>query len=222
MRLQDKIELARGGREVDLLVTNCRLVNVLSGDVHPASVAVAGGIVVGLDDGYRAREVLDLGGRFLAPGLIDAHVHLESSMVSVGQFARAVVPRGTTCVVTDCHEIANVMGVDGIRYIIDSAASLPLDVFVMLPSCVPATHLETSGAVLEAADLEPLLLEPSVIGLGELMNFPGAVSGDPGVLAKLEMAWGRPVDGHAPGLRGKDLSAYIAAGPDSDHECVDP
>ncbi|MBM3957627.1 MAG: adenine deaminase, partial [Gemmatimonadetes bacterium] len=211
----ERIRAARGGGEVDLLLADCRLVNVLSGEVHQTSVAVDGGVVVGLGEGYEARNRVDAGGRFVIPGLIDAHVHTESSMVAVGRFASAVVPRGTTAVVTDCHEIANVMGVPGIEYIMESAAGVPLDVYVVLPSCVPATPLETSGAVLEAADLEPLLDRPGVVGLGEVMNFPGTIAGDPSVVAKLELFAGRPVDGHAPGLSGRDLCAYIAAGPDS-------
>lgn len=212
------IKLAHGEAQADLLLENCLLVNVLEGRLHPASIAIAGGMVVGLDSGYSAKETIDLEGRYVAPGLIDAHVHLESSMMTVGEFARAVVPHGTTAVFTDCHEIANVLGSDGVRYMIDSAAGAPLDVFVMLPPCVPATHLETSGAVLEAGDLEPLMDLPGVVGLGELMNFPGTIAGDPGVLAKLALFEGRPVDGHAPGVTGKDLAAYVAAGPDSDHE----
>ncbi len=220
MSILERVRQARGNGEIDLLLTGCRLVNVLSGRVHPASVAVADGVVVGLDDGYNAKRTLDLGGKYLAPGLIDAHVHIESSMVTIPQFARAVVPRGTTTVFTDCHEIANVMGVDGIKYMMESAALCPLEVYVMLPSCVPATPLETAGAVLEAADLEPLIDVPGVVGLGELMNFPGAINGAPDVIAKVELFRGRPIDGHAPGLSGRDLAAYIAAGPDSEHECT--
>lgn len=220
MGIAGSVRAARGEGEVDLLLVNCRLVNVLSGEVHGTSIAVDSGTVVGLGDGYAARRSIDLEGRFVVPGLIDAHVHMESSMVAVPRFAGAVVPRGTTAVITDCHEIANVMGAAGVDYIIDSAKGVPLEVFVMLPSCVPATTLETSGAVLDAKDLGPLMSRPGVLGLGELMNFPGAVAGDPSVVAKLELFAGRPVDGHAPGLTGMDLCAYIAAGPDSDHECV--
>lgn len=220
MELERTIALARGEGQADLLIRNCRLVDVLAGRVHPAEVAVAGGIVVGLDPGYHASRTIDLGGRYLAPGLIDAHVHLESSMVTVPQFARATVTRGTTAVVTDCHEIANVHGLDGIRYMIDSSERLPLDVWVMLPPCVPATPLENAGAVLGASDLAVLAGHPSVKGLGELMNFPGTIAGAPDVMEKLALFAGRPVDGHAPGLGGRDLAAYIAAGPDSDHECV--
>ena len=218
--LEERIKLARGSGKVDLLLTNCKLVNVLSGTIHPASIAVVGDTVVGIDGEYSARETLDIGGRYVAPGFADAHVHLESSMVSVAGFAEAVVPRGVTTVFTDCHEIANVMGLEGIRYIINSAADIPMDVFVLLPPCVPATPLETSGAVLEAEDLESMMGEPRVIGLGELMNFPGTIAGDPKILAKLALFPDGPVDGHAPGLSGNDLSAYIAAGPDSDHECT--
>ena len=222
MGITGSVRAARGEGEVDLLLVNCRLVNVLSGEVHGTSIAVDSGTVVGLGDGYAARRSIDLEGRFVVPGLIDAHVHMESSMVAVPRFAGAVVPRGTTAVITDCHEIANVMGAAGVDYIIDSAKGVPLEVFVMLPSCVPATTLETSGAVLDAKDLGPLMSRPGVLGLGELMNFPGTVAGDPSVVAKLELFAGRPVDGHAPGLTGMDLCAYIAAGPDSDHECVTP
>src|SRR5512136_2954160 len=146
----ERIAAARGDRDVDLAITNCLLVNVLSGRVHPATVAISGGVIVGIDGGYRARQTIDLSGRYMAPGLIDAHVHIESSMLTVAGFAAAVVPRGTTTVVTDCHEIANVIGLAGVRYMLDCAALSPLDVFVMLPSCVPASPLETSGAVLEA------------------------------------------------------------------------
>jgi adenine deaminase len=220
MDLERLISLARGAEEVDLLLTNCLLVNVLSGRVHPASIAMVGGLVVGLDKDYPARETVDLGGSYVAPGFMDAHVHLESSMLTVGEFARAVVPHGTTAVITDCHEIANVMGKAGIEYMLESARGSTLDVYVMLPSCVPATPLETSGAVLDADALELLRDLPEAIGLGEFMNFPGVIAGDPAVLAKLALFQGMPIDGHAPGLSGKDLSAYIIAGPDSDHECV--
>ncbi len=222
MEKQNLLSFARGEGELDLLIENCMLVNVLSGTIHRASVAVKDGFIVGLESVAKAKKVIDLEGRYLAPGLIDAHVHLESSMVSVPQFARAVVPRGTTCVVTDCHEIANVMGVEGVTYVLSQSKLVPLDVFIMLPSCVPATHLETSGASIGVEELRELVDEPGVIGLGEVMNYPGVISGDPGILSKIAMFEGKPIDGHAPGVRGKDLSAYILAGPDSDHECVDP
>ncbi|MFN2166133.1 MAG: adenine deaminase, partial [Anaerolineae bacterium] len=175
--------------------------------------------VVGFGD-YPARQVVDLGGKYLCPGFIDAHVHLESSMVQPAEFARAVVPHGTTAVVCDPHEIANVLGLAGVRYILDASEGLPLSVYVMAPSCVPATHMETAGAELSAADLETLWSHERVIGLAEMMNFPGVLFRAPDVLAKLRSAGDRPIDGHAPGLSGLDLNAYVAAGIRSDHECT--
>ncbi len=219
---EDLLVYARGEGELDLLLENCMLVNVLSGTVHRASVAVKNGVIVGLEGFTKAKKVINLEGRYIAPGLIDSHVHLESSMVSVSQFARAVVPRGTTTVVTDCHEIANVLGTRGIKYILSESRLVPLDVFVMLPSCVPATNLETSGAIIGVTELEEMMHEPGVIGLGEVMNYPGVINGLPDVLSKIALFEGKPVDGHAPGLRGRELSTYILAGPDSDHECTDP
>jgi adenine deaminase len=221
MKLNERIQAARGGRPSDLLVVNARIVDVFTGAVFPGSVAVAEGRFVGFGD-HPAREVLDLGGRFLAPGFIDSHVHIESSMMAVSEFARAVVSRGTTAVVADPHEIANVLGAEGIRYMLRCAAGQPVSVHYALPSCVPATDLETSGAVLRAADLEEFFADPRVVALGEMMNFPGVLAGDPEVLAKIEAARraGKPVDGHAPGLSGSDLMAYVAAGITSDHECT--
>ena len=213
------VEVARGDAPADLVVKNARLVNVRSGEIHDADIAVYDGRVAGFG-AYEAAETVDLKGAYVCPGLIDAHVHIESSMVSVPEFARAVVPRGTTAVVTDPHEIANVLGVPGIGYMLESAEGLPLRVFVMASSCVPATHMETAGATLEAADLKTLFEHPRVIGLAEVMNFPGVFLGAPEVLAKIEAAGDRPVDGHAPGLSGPPLNAYIAAGVASDHECT--
>lgn len=217
---RERVELlavARGDEPAELLLRNARLVNVHSGEIHEADIAIHAGRIAGLGD-YAAERAIDLEGLYVCPGLIDAHVHIESSMVTVPEFARAVVPRGTTAVVTDPHEIANVLGVAGIRYMLDSSEGLPLAVFVMASSCVPATDMETSGAELDAEDLRPLFEHPRVIGLAEVMNFPGAYQGDPGVLAKIEAAGDRPIDGHAPGLTGKALNAYVAAGIGSDHE----
>ncbi len=211
---------ARGEEEADLLLVGGRVVDVFEGRVEERAVALAGGRIAGFGE-RPAREVLDLKGAYLCPGFIDGHVHVESSMMVLPEFARAVVPRGTTAVVTDYHEIANVLGAEGLRYMMRLAEGLPLDVLVMLPSCVPATPMETAGAALEVEDLVPLRDLPSVIGLGEMMNFPGVVHGDPSVMAKLEAFRDLPVDGHAPGLRGRDLDAYLAAGVESDHECVD-
>lgn len=216
------LAVARGDEPADLLLRNARLVNVLSGEIHPADIAVAGGVITGLGGGrpLEAREEIDLGGLYLAPGFIDAHVHIESSMVPPAEFARAVVPCGVTTAVTDPHEIGNVLGLAGIRFMLDDAEGAPLDVLVNASSCVPATDLETSGARLEAGDLASLLGHPRVLGLAEVMNFPGVVGGDPGVLAKLQAFRGRPIDGHCPGLSGPLLYAYVAAGIHNDHECT--
>ncbi|UCC72879.1 MAG: adenine deaminase [Gemmatimonadota bacterium] len=213
------VEVARGDAPADLLLENARLVNVRSGEIHDADIAIYEGRIAGFG-AYQAAQTIDLHGAHVCPGLIDAHVHIESSMVSVPEFARAVVPRGTTAVVTDPHEIANVLGVPGIRYMLDSSEGLPLRVFAMASSCVPATHMETAGAKIEAADLAPLFEHPRVIGLAEVMNFPGVFLGVPEVLAKIAAAGDRPVDGHSPGLSGLPLNAYLAAGVGSDHECT--
>lgn len=215
--LRRLIAVARGERPADLLLKNARLINTHAGEYHDADIALFGGRVAGLGS-YRARRTIDLKGRFVCPGFIDAHLHLESSMVTPPQFARAVVPRGTTAVVTDPHEIANVLGVAGIRYLLDVSENLPLRVFVMAPSCVPATALETSGAAIGPREIARLLEHPRVLGLAEVMNYPGVLSGDEEVLAKLLAVGDRPIDGHAPGLAGKDLNAYVAAGIGTDHE----
>ncbi|HEX9944252.1 MAG TPA: adenine deaminase [Thermoanaerobaculia bacterium] len=220
MDLPRLLAVARGDEPADLLLRNGRLVNVLAGEVHPADVAVAGGVIAGFGEGYEAREVIDVEGRFVAPGWIDAHVHIESSMVPPAEFARAVVPRGVTTVITDPHEIGNVLGLAGIRFMLDDSEGAPLDVLVNAPSCVPATHLETSGARLEADDLATLLAHPRVLGLAEVMNYPGVIAGSEEVLAKLRAFRGRPLDGHCPGLSGHRLNAYAAAGIGNDHECT--
>ena len=220
--LSHLLAVARGDRPADILIKNARVVNVFTGEVYPADVAVAGAWIAGVGAGYAGRREVDLAGRYLVPGLIDAHVHLESSMVTPYEFARAVVPRGTTTVVADPHEIANVAGLEGIRYILEASEGLPLSVLVTLPSCVPATPLATSGARLEAADLEAFADHPRVLGLAEFMNVPGAVRGEPEALAKLLAFRDRHVDGHAPAVRGKWLQAYAAAGPRTDHESTTP
>ncbi|MEI8003592.1 MAG: adenine deaminase [Methanothrix sp.] len=217
--LQELIAAARGEIEVDLLLAGGSVANLLSGEVHRADVAIHKGRIAGFDCSS-ARQTLELEGKIIAPGFIDSHVHIESSMVTVPEYARAVVPRGTTTVVADPHEIANVWGEKGIRYILASSREVPLNVFVMLPSCVPATNLETSGASLDADALAGLMQEERVLGLAEVMNYPGVIFRDPEVMKKLAMAGRRPVDGHAPGLTGRDLSAYISAGIRSDHECT--
>jgi adenine deaminase len=217
--LEERIKAASGEGKVDLLIKNGRVVDVFSGQVEKKDVAVFGGVIVGFED-YQSREIIDIKGDFLCPGLIDGHVHIESSMVTIPQFARAVLPNGTTSVIIDPHEIANVLGADGVRFMAESAKGIPLNIFIMLPSCVPATHMETGGANLKANDLKPLLKEPWAIGLAEMMNFPGVIYRDPEVLKKIEMAKGKRIDGHAPALSGKGLYAYLTAGIRSDHECT--
>lgn len=216
---EEMIAAARGEVEVDLLLSGGRVANLLSGEVQSADVAIHKGRIAGFDCSS-ARRVLEMDGRVLAPGFIDGHVHIESSMVTVPEFARAVVPRGTTTVVADPHEIANVWGEAGIRYILESSRNVPLNVHVMLPSCVPATNLETGGAALDAEDLAGLMDEEGVLGLAEVMNYPGVIFRDPQVMKKIALAGKRRVDGHAPGLSGRDLAAYIGAGIRSDHECT--
>jgi len=220
MTLEELLAVARGDRPADVVLTNIRLVDVFSGEVLPTDLALAGGKVAGFGTDYEGKETVDLGGRYVAPGLIDAHVHIESSLVRPAEFARAVVPGGVTTVITDPHEIANVCGLDGMRYMLRDAAGVPLEVFVNASSCVPATDLGTAGAALDAEALATLLDEPRVLGLAEVMNFPGVVHGDPAVLAKLRAFAGRVLDGHAPGLSGKALNAYASSGISSDHEAT--
>jgi adenine deaminase len=191
----------------------------MSCQIEKKDVAILGGMIVGFGD-YQTKKTIDVKGDFLCPGFIDGHVHIESSMVTIPEFARAVLPHGTTTVVTDPHEIANVLGQEGIRFMAESAKGALLNVFIMLPSCVPATHMETSGAILKASDLKPLFKEPWAIGLAEMMNFPGVIFRNPEVLKKIEMARGKRIDGHAPMLSGKGLYAYLTAGIRSDHECT--
>ena len=217
--LRDRIRVAHGEGKADLLIKNGRVVDVFSGQIEKKEVAIYDGTIVGFGD-YRAKKVVDVNGQFLCPGLIDGHVHIESSMVTIPEFARAVVPHGTTSVVIDPHEIANVLGVRGIRFMAESAKNVPLNVFIMIPSCVPATHLETSGATLTSSDIKRLLREPWAIGLAEMMNFPGVIFRNPEVLKKIEVARGKRIDGHAPLLTGKELYAYLTAGIRSDHECT--
>jgi adenine deaminase len=219
--LEERIRIASGEGKADLLIRNGRVINVFSGEIEKKDVAISGGVVIGFGD-YRAKKIIDVKGNFLCPGLIDGHVHIESSMVTIPEFARSVLLNGTTTVVIDPHEIANVLGQKGIRFMAESAKGIPLNVFVMIPSCVPATPMETSGATLKAADLKPLLKEPWAIGLAEMMNFPGVISRDPEVLKKIEVAKGKRIDGHAPMLSGKGLYAYLTAGIRSDHECTTP
>ncbi len=216
------LAVARGDEPADLVLKGGRVINVFTGEIAEADVALAGGLIAGIGEGYAGHQEVHIGERYICPGLIDAHVHIESSMVTPFQFARAVVPRGTTTVVCDPHEIANVVGTAGIRYMLEASEGLPLTVYVNLPSCVPATPMGTAGAELTVEDLVPLADHPRVLGLAEMMNLPGLVLGVPEVVAKVEAFRDRVIDGHAPGFSGKWLQAYAGAGPGSDHECTAP
>jgi adenine deaminase len=222
MQLDRIIKAARGDSPVDLLLTNVNLINVVSGEIYPSNIAIDDQLIVGIGNEYEAKNVVDLKGFYASPGFIDGHVHIESSMVTVSQFARAVVPLGTTSVIADPHEIANVLGYEGIRFMMESAKYNPLSVFFTLPSCVPSTKLETAGSQLRAFDILPFLREKWVVGLGEMMNFPGVIYGEEEVLDKIKISTEKRIDGHAPGVTGKNLSAYIAAGISSDHESTTP
>ena len=220
MNLKNLISVARGETPASLLLKNARIINTFVGEIEQGNVAIYGDRIAGIGDYDEAKEIIDLQGNYLAPGLIDGHTHIESSMLHPARYAQAVVPRGTLTVVTDLHEIANVCGLKGIKFVIDWAQKLPLDMLFMAPSCVPATTLETSGAQIGTEEVKGLLTSPNVIGLGEVMNFPGVLSGDEKVLNKIIASQGSVIDGHAPGLKGKGLNAYIAAGILSDHECT--
>lgn len=220
MPLVDRIAAARGDLPADLVLRNARLINVLSGEIHTTDIVVHDGYVVAFGFGYDAATEYDLEGRYVCPGFIDAHVHIESSLCTPPEYSRTVVARGVTSVVTDPHEIANVLGLEGIRFMLERAKYGPVNMYVMASSCVPATHMETSGALLDAEDLAPLLSNHWVLGLAEMMNYPGVIHGDEGVLDKLELFSGRVLDGHAPAVTGKALNAYVAAGIHSDHECT--
>ncbi len=211
--------IINGVRPAPLVLKNGRVINVLSSEVYESDIAVDAGRIVALGS-FRGEEEVDLEGRYICPGFIDSHVHIESSMVTIPEFARAVVPRGTTSVVIDPHEIANVMGLDGIKYMLKSSKYLPLNVYMMLSSCVPASHLETSGSELRALDLFPYVDQEWILGLGEVMNYPGVLNCDPEVMDKIKLFHHKRIDGHAPGLTGPALNGYVAMGIKSDHECT--
>lgn len=218
--LKSLISVAKGEHPADLLITNAKIINVFSGEIEEGNIAVTGEYIAGIGDYASGKDIHDAQGKYVIPGYINAHVHIESSMLDVAEYALTVVPRGTLGIVTDLHELANVLGIEAFDYVASVCENLPLDFYFMAPSCVPATNLETSGAVIDISALEDILKKPGVIGLGEMMNYPGVLNKDDNVLKKLEMFQGHIIDGHAPGLGGKDLSAYISAGIYSDHECV--
>ncbi len=216
------IAVAAGREKADLVLKNATYVNVFSNELCHGDIAVAEGLIVGMGE-YSGNTEVDMGGKIVLPGFVDAHIHLESSLVSPVEFAKAVLPHGTTTVITDPHEIANVMGTDGIEYMLQATEDLPVDVRFMLPSCVPATPLDESGANLDYRAIDSFYDHPRVQGLAEMMNFVGTINGDPQVVEKIvaSQAHHKKIDGHAPDLKGNDLNAYIAAGVYSDHECHD-
>jgi adenine deaminase len=221
MALSEIIKAAHGEKTVDLLLTNAQVVDVFSGEIVSEAIAISNGVIVGFGQ-YEAKKTVNLNGRYVAPGFIDSHVHIESAMTCVTEFARAVLVHGTTTVVADPHEIANVLGSSGIEYMLQSAEQQPINIYFTLPSCVPATDMETAGARLTAENLQPFLKNERIVALAEMMNYPGVIHRDPEVLAKISSArqQKKPIDGHGPGLTGKPLYAYISAGIQSDHECT--
>lgn len=221
LKKQRIISVAAGREPADLVLKNATYVNVFSGELCTDDIAVAGGLIVGLGK-YQGKVETDMTGRIILPGFLDAHIHLESSLVSPKEFVKAVLPHGTTTVITDPHEIANVMGTDGIEYMLQATEGLPVDVRFMLSSCVPATPLDESGANLDYRAIDSFYDHPRVQGLAEMMNFVGIINGDDSVVEKIVAAQAhhKKIDGHAPGLMGNDLNAYIAAGVYSDHECA--
>ena len=218
------INVARGFEKADLVIKNANIVNVLSEEIHKADIAIKDGIIAGIGENYSGEKEIDIQGAYVTPSFIDGHVHLESTMMLPSEFAKVALPAGTTTVIIDPHEISNVLGLHGISFMHEAVKNLPLDVYTMLPSCVPATPFETSGFDLNSYDLSLLIDKPWVLGLAEMMNFPGVLNQDNNVMAKLELAKsrGKCIDGHAPYLHGKDLCAYIASGVKSDHECTTP
>ncbi len=223
MKLENIIPVAEGKIPADVLLKNCKIVNVFSGKIEEGNIALYRKRIAGIGDYTEAKEVIDLEGSYVVPGLIDAHLHIESSMVEPVEFARAVLSRGTTTVIADPHEIANVMGISGIEYMLHYTEGVPLNIYMMIPSCVPATDMEISGANISSIDTITLVTKyPRVLGLGEVMNYPGVLDVDHDLMTKIEIIRHlyKKIDGHAPGLKGKDLNAYISAFIRSDHECT--
>lgn len=214
------IAVAAGREKADLVLKNAKYLNVFSNEFLCGDIAVANGLIAGVGK-YNGKTEIDVSGKLVLPGFIDAHIHLESSMVTPAEFAKAVVAHGTTTVITDPHEITNVMGIDGVEYMIQASQNLPIDVHFMMPSCVPATEIDESGAELDCKDIDLYLNNKKVLGLAEMMNYVGVINGDKNVLSKIvtSQAHHKKIDGHAPELSGNDLNAYIAAGVYSDHEC---
>jgi adenine deaminase len=217
---ENLIATARGEVPADLVLAGGQVLDLVTGALIDGDVAIAGDRIAGIGATYEGRRRIDVAGALLVPGFIDAHLHIESSLVTPFEFDRCVTPRGVTTAICDPHEIANVIGVDGIRYFQQAARHTLMDIRVQLSSCVPSTGMETAGARIEAADLAPLIDDPSTIGLAEVMNYPGVIHRDPGLMAKLRLFAGRPIDGHAPLVSGRDLNAYVAAGIRTEHEAT--
>jgi len=224
MTQEKVISVARGIEKAELVVKNANVVNVFSEEIHKADIAIEDGIIAGIGENYQGYKEINAEGAFVTPSFIDGHVHLESAMVLPKEFAKTVLPAGTTTAIIDPHEISNVFGLHGISFMHEAVKNLPLDIYTMLPSCVPATPFETSGFDLNSYDLSLLIDKPWVLGIAEMMNFPGVLNLDKNVMAKLELAKNKDkrIDGHAPFLSNKDLCAYIASGVKSDHECTNP
>ena len=219
--LQEKLAAARGDTRCDVVIKNAKVVNVFSHEIIETNIGISNGVIVGIGD-YNGENIIDAKGAFLVPGFVEGHIHVESTLLTIPEFAAAVLPRGTTTAIIDPHEIANVYGIAGIKFMLDSAKNCPLDIFVMLPSCVPASPFESSAAVLTASDLAKFIEEENVAGIGELMNYPALCNGDPEFLKRAALAENHKkiADGHSPGLTGKMLNAYIIAGAQTDHECT--
>lgn len=218
--LKDLLAAARGDIFSDIVISNCQVVNIFTGEILENDVAIYGDKIAGIGRGYEGRRTIDAKGAFVVPGFIESHFHIESTMLRPSELVRLVVPRGTTCMVADPHEIANVAGLDGIEFLLSDSEELPMDLFIMAPSCVPATEYETAGANINTREIEKLYNHSRVLGLAEVMNFPGVIEGKDEVLSKIIASRGRPIDGHAPMLSGMHLNAYAAAGIQSDHECT--
>ncbi|WP_432407283.1 adenine deaminase [Wukongibacter sp. M2B1] len=217
--MKKRIDVASGRVDADLVLKNAKIVDVFSEEIVEGDIAINDGRIAGIGE-YSGKEEIDLHGKYVAPGLIDGHVHIESSMVTPGQFAKAIVPHGTTTIIADPHEIANVCGLDGIEYILEGSKNISLDVFVMLPSCVPSTDFENSGAKLSAHELKKMINNDRVLGLGELMDYPAVIGGKKEVLKKIAIAGDKIKDGHGPDIADKELNAYVSAGIRTEHECT--
>lgn len=224
MSIEEIIKTAKGNKDADLVIKNVQIINVLSEEIYVSDIAIKDGIIAGIGKNYKGKTEINADGKYACPSFIDGHVHIESSMLLPSEFAKMVVPTGTTTIVADPHEISNVIGLHGISFMREASKDLPLDVFMTLPSCVPATPHETSGFELNSYDLSLLIDSSWVLGIAEMMNYPGVVNLDKEVIAKIKLGLEKQkrIDGHAPYLSGKDLCAYVAAGVSSDHECTNP